>query len=255
MQEIKDTDKIEIKDADKIEPSDIVMTIPGASVKIESRDTVTKEIGVAAKPESSAAIKDEPGGIAQSFAGLPIEHLICDPIIAVAKGQQKLCEVYLDTINKLAYETEDQTPQGGQNPTKSTRILSFLLDRPVPDGKGGYGTQQIKVNAPLLSLVPIPAFTMDEIDIRFTMIVKDQCEDKSTLEAKASVDVGVDHWGFTSKITGSVTSNSSHTRTTDQSATYDIHARAIQHPPVEGMAKLTSLFASVMEPLPTQKSS
>ena len=44
------------------------------------------------------------------------------------------------------------------------------------------------------------------------------------------------------------------TRTTDQSAKYDIFARASQQPPAEGMAKLTSLFASVVEPIEAEGS-
>lgn len=46
-----------------------------------------------------------------------------------------------------------------------------------------------------------------------------------------------------------IISDSEHRRQTDSSATYKIHARAIQQPPSEGMAKLTSLFAQAMEPI------
>ena len=44
-------------------------------------------------------------------------------------------------------------------------------------------------------------------------------------------------------------SHSESTRSTDKSAKYDIYARAVQQQPVEGMAKLSSIFASVIEPV------
>lgn len=61
-------------------------------------------------------------------------------------------------------------------------------------------------------------------------------------------------WGFSSSVTGKVTTSHENTRTTDQSAKYDIFARASQQPPAEGMAKLTALFASVVEPIEAEGS-
>lgn len=43
-------------------------------------------------------------GGADQFAGLPIESLICKPIVAAARGRQELTVVYIDGIKKLAYK-------------------------------------------------------------------------------------------------------------------------------------------------------
>ena len=56
-------------------------------------------------------------------------------------------------------------------------------------------------------------------------------------------------WGCSASITGNVAASQSRTRSTDSSAKYQIHARAVQQAPSEGMAKLTALFASAMEPI------
>ena len=37
---------------------------------------------------------------------------------------------------------------------------------------GDSGADNTAVNTPLLSIVPIPAFTMDEVNVQFDMIVK-----------------------------------------------------------------------------------
>lgn len=166
--------------------------------------------------------------IKQQFTGLPLGLLVCTPIIEVAKGQAELCRVYLDYVFKLAYK--DGKQDGEAN------VIKFKLNRPVTDGEGNISQQEIEVSAPLISLVPVPAFTMDEATVQFTM------------------EVGASFWGFNAQLSGSVTTSASNTRSTDQSAKYNIYARASQQPPAEGMAKLSTIFASVIEPIPTKGS-
>lgn len=180
---------------------------------------------------------------ADQFAGLPIESLICKPIIAAAQGQQELTAVYIDGIKKLAY-TQDGS---------KTNTLDFNYERPVVKADGSMGSQSCTIHAPLLSLVPLPAFTMDELTVDFNMEVKDmEMSDDKTHEDVSST-VKYNSWfGLDASITGNVTSDSEHKRQTDSSATYTIHARAVQQQPSEGMAKLTSLFAQAMEPINTK---
>ena len=110
------------------------------------------------------------------------------------------------------------------------------------------------MEAPLLSLVPVPAFTMDEATVQFTMEVKDIKTDKSGSASSLDTMAKFSAWGFSSSVTGKVTTSHENTRTTDQSAKYDIFVRASQQPPAEGMAKLTALFASVVEPIEAEGS-
>jgi hypothetical protein len=181
--------------------------------------------------------------IAQKFAGLPLGLLVCSPIIEVAKGQAELCRVYLEYIHRLAYADE------GKGEKKQVNTIDFDLERPVTDGEGNIDKQKIKVSAPVLSLVPVPAFTMQEATVAFTMEVKEQVTDMSSKESHAEMKGSFSFWRFHASISGSVTNKSEHTRSTDNSAKYDITAKAIQQPPAEGMAKLTSLFASIIEPI------
>lgn len=179
--------------------------------------------------------------IGKSFECLPIEQLICAPIVAVAEGQAELCRVYLDQLFKLAYK------KGGNN--KEINSIDFILERKIIDKDGKVGPQNVTVSAPLLSLVPVPAFTMDEATVRFTMEIKEINTQKKESASEAGGEVELNKFGFSAKITGKVTASSNNTRTSDHSAKYDIYARAVQQPPAEGMAKLTSIFASVIEPI------
>ena len=174
----------------------------------------------------------------RSFATLPMGQLICGPIIAVAQGQSELCRVYLDYLFELAFREGD--------PEKGINSVKFKL--------GDTKTVELEVEAPLLSLVPVPAFTMDEATVQFTMEVKDIKTDKSGSASSLDTMAKFSAWGFSSSVTGKVTTSHENTRTTDQSAKYDIFARASQQPPAEGMAKLTALFASVVEPIEAEGS-
>lgn len=176
------------------------------------------------------------------FVGLPIDDLIAGPIIASARAQGQLAQVYLDYVFKLAFKEGD--------PTKDSNIVSFNLERPVTDGAGNISSESVTVSAPLISLVPVPAFLMQETTVEFTMEVKSHTADTSKTEAEVGTEVSANYWGIHAKITGSVSTSREHTRTTDKSAKYNIQARAIQQAPSEGMAKLTQLFASFMEPIP-----
>ncbi|MDR2483811.1 MAG: DUF2589 domain-containing protein [Treponema sp.] len=190
------------------------------------------------------------GGTAESFVGLPIESLICGPILAAARGQQALTDVYIDGILNLAYE---ERPEKGKSAPK-TRILEFQYQRPVTAQDKAPEYQDASIKAPLLSLVPVPAFTMDELTVDFEMEVKASDMQTDTDHKDAGGEVNYHSmFGLSAKITGKVSSDSTHTRNTDSSAKYKIHARAIQQPPSEGMAKLTSLFAQAMEPINVSK--
>lgn len=179
------------------------------------------------------------------MAGLPLGMLVCGPLVEVARGQTELCRVYLEHVFKLAYKDG--------NPENEVNMIKFKLQRPVTDGTGNMVLEDFEVQAPLLSLVPVPAFTMSEAEVKFTMEVKQHDASSSSQDAEAHSEASVEgkYFGVGFKVScgGSVSSHSENTRSTDQSAKYDITAKAIQQPPAEGMAKLTDIFHSVIQPI------
>ena len=171
--------------------------------------------------EKNMPVPDTGADIAQNFNVLPIESLISKPLIAAAKGQQELASVYLNSpvIN-------------------NDRTITMKNDN---------------IPAPLLSLVPIPAFNMDEITVNFEMEVKtsETPQDQTKSESDREVnDKSV--FGINANITGTISSDSLHKRQTDSTAKYNINRHATQQPPSEGMNKLSDLFSQMMEPLPKE---
>ena len=191
--------------------------------------------------------------ISDNFTGLPIGLLICQPLIEVAKGQAELCNVYLDQLFRLAFKSMPDLEKGE---AVEARTVKFKLNRMVVDAASGETKPvTVDVEAPLLALVPVPAFTMEEATVNFTMEVKDSTSDKLTKSDESTLQSSLSAWGFSTTISGKVTTSRENTRTSDKTAKYDIYARAAQQPAAEGMAKLSSIFASVIEPVTSSGSS
>lgn len=195
------------------------------------------------------SVGDDGGGsksITNSFVGLPLETLIGTPFIAAAKAQQELTATYVETVWDLAY---------GKNTDKKVNTLDLTIERPIISSDGGkVENKKFTVSAPILSLVPIPAFTMDEVVVDFDMEVKNS--EISTEKNSAGIESTLGYksfWGVSASIKGNVTADSEHKRETDTSATYKIHARAVQHPAASGMEKLTDLLTNAMEPIVLDK--
>ena len=199
--------------------------------------------------KNEATVKNGNNDITQQFAGLPLGVLICQPIIEAAKGQMALCRVYIETLFELAFDNPSADPKD-----RVTRVIPFKFDRLIIDKVTGQTTtKQMELNVPLISLVPLPAFTMDEISVDFNMEIKESTVDTSSSHQDFGTTESFSFWGMDAQVTGNISADSSHTRNTDNSAKYSIHAHAIQQPPSEGMAKLTSLFAASMEPIENAK--
>lgn len=190
--------------------------------------------------------------IVNSFEGLPLETLIGSPFLAAAKAQQELTATYVETVWDLAYGKEQnknahKTDDGIQN---KVNTLNLTIERPIISENGNVEKKDFTVSAPILSLVPVPAFTMDEVVVDFNMEVKNS--EISTEHTGSGVESSLDYksfWGVSAHIKGSLTADSEHKRETDTSATYKIHARAVQHPPAAGMDKLTDILTQTMEPI------
>ena len=173
------------------------------------------------------------------MTSLPMDQLICSPIIAAAKAQSELVGVTLTFINDVL-----QMKQGEDGPAG---CFQFPLQR-IDNNTGNVVEQQ--VNAPILSLVQVPNFAMDSIDVSFDMEVKTSSQSSSATDASVSAKVSGGFWGQNYEVSGSVSTKSENTRSSDSSAKYTINAKAKQMDQSEGMAKMVQIMASTIEPLP-----
>jgi len=105
------------------------------------------------------------------------------------------------------------------------------------------------VKAPFIGLAPIPSLLIDRINVDFQIEVTDTNVNKSnsTAEATSSISGG---WFCTKvNIAGKVSTSRENTRTTNQTAKYQVNVTATQQPPTEGLSKLMDIMASCIEPI------
>ena len=186
-------------------------------------------------------------GIADQFAGLPIEELIVSPIIGMAKGQAKLNEVTWKYISEVAFVKDEKTG------VTSARSLDVEMNRVVTNGETGeQEIQKLYNKVPMLPLVPLPSLAITSADIEFSMEVKtsEASKDTSASENSYEASAGGKWWGmsFSAKVAGKVATNKENTRSTDNSAKYNVKVHAEQLPATEGMLKLSDYLTQMLEP-------
>jgi hypothetical protein len=186
-------------------------------------------------------------GIADQFAGLPIEELIVSPIVGMAKGQAKLNEVTWKYISEVAFVKDEKTG------ITSARSLDVEMNRVVTNGETGeQEIQKLYNKVPMLPLVPLPSLAITSADIEFAMEVKTSEASKSTVATENSYEAsaGGKWWGmsFNAKVAGKVATNKENTRSTDNSAKYNVKVHAEQLPATEGMLKLSDYLTQMLEP-------
>ena len=185
-------------------------------------------------------------GIADQFAGLPIEELIVSPIIGMAKGQAKLNEVTWKYISEVAFVTD-------KDGKTTARSLDVEMNRVVTNGETGeQEIQKLYNKVPMLPLVLLPSLAITSADIEFSMEVKtsEASKDTSASENSYEVSAGGKWWGmsFNAKVAGKVSTNKENTRSTDNSAKYNVKVHAEQLPATEGMLKLSDYLTQMLEP-------
>lgn len=179
------------------------------------------------------------GNVADSFRGLPMSELIGAPLIAAAEAQQRLAGISWDFYEKIAFDEN-----------KNTRTLKFELNRPVvQDGVVGQ-SEKMTVEVPFIGIVPVPALLTERVDVDFQMEVTDTNVSKSTNTEEANASASSKWFGCTVSVGGKVSSSRENTRTTNQTAKYQVHVTAAQQSPTEGMSKLMDIVASCIEPIP-----
>lgn len=187
------------------------------------------------KETSEGALKlDDPG---EKFKGLPMRELISAPLIAACEAQQQLAATALNFYEKIAF-----------NDDKSTRCLEFDLERPVQT-PGGIETDTVHVKAPFLGLVPVPSLLIDNINVDFQMEVTDASASKSQDNAELSTDVTSKWFNTSVNVQGKVGTSRENTRSTNQTAKYQVSVSASQQKPTEGLSKLMDIMAGCIEPI------
>ena len=167
--------------------------------------------------------------------GIPIAELVAAPLVAVCDSQKKLAQSAYEFMTEIGFNDEGKT-----------RMVKFNLQRPI---EGSPNPQEIKVQAPFLGLVPLPNLLIDDVQVDFQMEVTatETSTEKSSSEGSSSTNC---FGGCSVNVGGKVSSSRENTRSTNQTARYQVDESNRQQRQTEGLSKLKDIMASCVEPLP-----
>ncbi len=175
--------------------------------------------------------------IAQQFSGLPMDNLIGGPLRAAA-----------DASTQLANSTADFISRVGFNNDGKARTVAFAYQQRSVNEDGTSNLDEMKVEVPILAIVPIPNLQIDEVNILFDMEVKQSEKEESSMDLSASAQASLNLGLFKVNVSGSVSAHQSNTRSSDNSAKYHVDVRATNHGTPEGLARVLDMMAANVAP-------
>ncbi|MCM1184328.1 MAG: DUF2589 domain-containing protein [Roseburia sp.] len=176
--------------------------------------------------------------IAEQFAGLQMDQLIGGPLRAAADANAHLANSTAEFINKAGFDANGKV-----------HTVSFGYQGRTVNEDGTSNLNEMKVDVPLLAIVPIPNLQVDEVNILFDMEVKESVKEESSMDLSASASATLRLGPFKVSVSGNVSAHNTNTRSTDNSAKYHVDVRATNHGIPEGLARVLDMMAANVSPM------
>lgn len=175
--------------------------------------------------------------VAEQFAGLDMKSLIGGPLTAAADASILLARSTADFINDVGFDANGKV-----------RTAAFGYERRSANDDGTSNLEEMKVAVPMLTIVPIPNLQIDEVNVLFDMEVKQSEKSEKSTDLGASLSGSAKFGPVKVSITGSVSSHSSNTRSSDNSAKYHVDVKATNHGMPEGLSRVLDMMAACISP-------
>ena len=210
--------------------------------------------------------------MAQQFTGLPMTSLIGAPLMAAAKGNQRMALSQTQFMLDTCFNKTGTDPNVTYNPIMIQ--LTLIRSAITPGNAGSSGTSgssaptppivtpvHTTFNLPMLSIVPLNSLAVDTVDITFDMEVKssyseDQTDTNSNeLQTAASFSAKVGFACWSAEVSGSVSYDHKDSQTHNthyeksNSAKYHVEVHASQLPLPSGVNIIIQAFANSITPI------
>ena len=176
-------------------------------------------------------------GISEQFSGLPMKDLIGSPLAAAADASINLANSTADFINRVGFDKDG-----------NVRNVAFKYEKISENEDGTLNLDAMKVDVPMLAIVPIPNLQVDEVNVLFDMEVKQSEKSENALDLSAAAQAKLDLGLFSVSVSGSVSVHQNNTRSSDNSAKYHVDVRAANHGTPEGLARVLDMMAANVAP-------
>lgn len=116
--------------------------------------------------ESTEADENGSGGFKESDF-IPLDDLVYAPLHALAKSNQQLRAQVVDAIKSMGV-----LRQNGTEETVRLNNINIAYEQVRPEGEEGYSVDNLQMQVPLLSIVPITNLNVEKAEIDFATEVK-----------------------------------------------------------------------------------
>ncbi|HLF85857.1 MAG TPA: DUF2589 domain-containing protein [Nitrospiria bacterium] len=183
---------------------------------------------------------------AVEFQALPLEYIIASPLTAAVKAQAVAAEATRGFIEGMLT---------GDGTARKPITVDFNVKYNYVDDTGKSGSKDLSVNAPLLSIVPVPHLRIDSLSVNFkyeiTQIAKSSQVSDRGIEFGAQSGAMLSPW-VSASLKGSVSSKSAEESTMNRSGSLEITMHASESPMPEGLAKILNLLSNSIQSLPKE---
>lgn len=177
-------------------------------------------------------------GITEQFTGLDMGKLIGAPLTAATDASLMLANSTAEFINQVGFDENGKV-----------RNAAFVYQVRNINEDGTSSLDDMRVEVPMLAVVPIPGLQLDEMKVFFDMEVKQSERIDSTSEIGAGISGGLGLGRTKVCVNGSVSSHKDNTRSSDYSAKYHVDIRATNHGMPEGLARVLDMMAANTAPV------
>lgn len=176
--------------------------------------------------------------ISGQFTGLDMKNLIGAPLNAAADANLQMAETTAQFIQKVGFDEHGKI-----------RTASFGYTQKENNPDGTVTDKEMNIDIPLLAITEAPNLQVDEVNVLFDMEVKETERSESSLDGGGSFTGSVNFGLFKATVSGSVSSHSSNTRSSDNSAKYHVDVRATNHGTPEGLSRVLDIIAANLAPM------
>ncbi len=173
--------------------------------------------------EDREYMDDTSGSGSEGYKGsdfIPLDDLVYAPLHALAKSNQQLRAQVVDAIKSMG-----TLRQKGQEETVRLNNINIAYEQVRPEGEEGYSVDNLQMQVPLLSIVPITNLNVEKAEIDFsTEVMAEKGEEGEC------------------KITARICSPEQ--RESDFLPRVNYRMRISSIPATEGIMRLTDMFSS-----------
>lgn len=113
---------------------------------------------------------------------IPIDDLVYAPLSALSKANRRLREQVVDAVKSLGV-----IKQNGQEETVQLHNINVAYEQVRPEGSEGYSVDNMQVQVPLLSIVPVTNLNVEKAKISFSTEVKVVSENEGRHKINARI--------------------------------------------------------------------